>query len=135
MKRFLSIWLLLMMIVTTCFAADSPSLEDLYWCQPDLPFHVVELDEEWEDIYNTVSEVVDFNKLFEDDYYGIYEIIAVEVDDIYPTMTWSFPCEYKEDQIIKFVFCSMDLITIEVCNGTLNEDGSRTGGRSSKVYP
>jgi len=89
-----------------------------------LPFHVVELDEEWEDIYNTVSEVVDFNKLFEDDYYGIYEIITVEVDDIYPTMTWSFPCEYKEDQIIKFVFCSMDLITIEVCNGTLNEDGS-----------
>ena len=122
MKKFICSIIAIIMLMSSAFAADSPDFLSMYHVEPEMNFYVVQNDDEWYAIYDTVHELMDFDTLFEDDYYGLYEIINVEIDDSYENIVWTFPLVFNDDQIIKFVFCAMDLSAIIVCDAVQNED-------------
>lgn len=122
MKKFICSIITIIMLMSSAFAADSPDFLSMYHVEPEMNFYVVQNDDEWYAIYDTVHELMDFDTLFEDDYYGLYEIINVEIDDSYENIVWTFPLVFNDDQIIKVVFCAMDLSAIIVCDAVQNED-------------
>ena len=132
MKRLFCLFMCLCLI-GVCAAELIFSPYQWYYSEPYFKITPIEDDEFWYSIQEQVYALIDFDTLYPDMSYGLYEIIIVEIDVPHDEILWLFPSEFAEEQIIKMVFCTEDLTSYVVCDGTSHFNGNITMDGSKLV--
>ena len=110
-KQIISILMLICMLCgfTIAQADDrSPSIYDLYWSDPEMPFELIERNPEWPMLYKQMDERYNFADLTGKDW-GLDEAIIIHVDKTYRRVTWHFPSEFKSAKNTAVILVARDM--------------------------